>query len=413
MYLQRAQSILSRINELAAISEETHCITRTFGSPAFVAGCNKVLSWMQEAGLQARIDNIGNVRGTWRCNKAYAQTLVIASHIDTVKNAGKFDGPLGVLLGLDIIAHFRSEDIELPFNIELIAFSDEEGVRFHTTYLGSTTVTGTFDRTLLEKTDTNGVALREAIRTIGGDPAMLDTDVILPNKWLAYFEVHIEQGPVLYQQQAPVAFVEGIAGQKRIRITFRGMAGHAGTVPMNMRQDALCAAAAFVLATEKWAWAEREKLVATVGTLQISDAASNVIPGEVTCSLDLRSADNVLLEQVYTTLQQIIATICEQRRVSFEWELIQQTAPVTCDRKLNHMLAQSIIQSGYPVISLVSGAGHDAVPVSAVSPVCMLFVRCYKGISHHPLEDVEIADIAAAVKVSDHFIHRLIEVYNQ
>jgi allantoate deiminase len=182
---------------------------------------------------------------------------------------------------------------------------------------------------------------------------------------------------------------------------------------MNMRQDALCAAAAFVLATEKWAWAEREKLVATVGTLQISDAASNVIPGEVTCSLDLRSADNVLLEQVYTTLQQIIATICEQRRVSFEWELIQQTAPVTCDRKLNHMLAQSIIQSGYPVISLVSGAGHDAVPVSAVSPVCMLFVRCYKGISHHPLEDVEIADIAAAVKVSDHFIHRLIEVYNQ
>ncbi|HJT73526.1 MAG TPA: allantoate amidohydrolase [Chitinophaga sp.] len=411
-YLNRAGNILNRIAALADISEETHCITRTFGTPAFMAGCSKVLSWMQETGLNARIDNIGNVRGRWQCSIPGARTLVIASHIDTVRNAGKFDGPLGVLLGLDIIAQLKEKDIQLPFNIELIAFSDEEGVRFHTTYLGSTVLTGKFDETLLNRTDASGITLQEAIRTLGGDPAQLPADALLPDEWLGYFEAHIEQGPVLYERQTPVAVVTGIAGQIRMMFTFAGMSGHAGTVPMHMRQDALCAAAACILTIEQYALEHKEQVVATTGILQISNAASNVIPGEVTCSLDLRSADPNMLLTAYNILQEKCTEICRQRHITLTWQVVQETAPVTCDNVMSGTLEQAIQDAGYDVIRLASGAGHDAVPVSAVSPVCMLFVRCYKGISHHPQENVEAADLAAAIKVTDFFIHRLTGLYN-
>lgn len=412
-YLQRANAVLSRIHELACISEDTHCVTRTFGSSAFISGCSKVLSWMQEAGLQARIDNIGNVRGRWSSDQPNARTLVIASHIDTVKNAGKFDGPLGVIMGLDLIRHLQQERINLPFNIELIAFSDEEGVRFHTTYLGSTAVTGKFNISLLEKTDSAGITLREAIKTIGGNAEHLSADAIPPEEWLGYFEIHIEQGPVLYEQNIPVAVVQGIAGQQRIRVTFHGMSGHAGTVPMEMRKDALCAAAEFILAAERFGLQYNDSLVATVGTLDIKNAASNVIPGEVTCTLDIRSTDKVLLKKVRRSLKDIAAQICAERQLTADWDVIQKTKPVECDTALSHLLAQSITAAGYNVKDLVSGAGHDAVVVAAVAPVCMLFVRCYKGISHHPEENVEVGDIAAAIKVSDHFIHRLTAVYKK
>ena len=412
-YLQRANAVLSRIHDLACISEDTHCVTRTFGSSAFISGCSKVLSWMQEAGLQARIDNIGNVRGRWSSNEPNAHTLVIASHIDTVKNAGKFDGPLGVIIGLDLIAHLQQERITLPFNIELIAFSDEEGVRFHTAYLGSTTVTGKFDTGLLEKKDNAGITLREAIRTIGGDAERLAADAIPPEEWLGYYEIHIEQGPVLYQEHIPVAVVQGIAGQQRVRIKFHGMSGHAGTVPMEMRKDALCAAAEFILAVERFGLQYNDQLVATVGALEVTDAASNVIPGEVTCTLDIRSTDKVLLKKVRRSLKDVAAQICAERQLTADWDIIQKTKPVECDTALSHLLAQAITAAGYNVKDLVSGAGHDAVVVAAVAPVCMLFVRCYKGISHHPDENVEATDIAAAIQISDHFIHRLTEVYKK
>lgn len=411
-YQHRVDNILTRIATLAEISEEPGVITRTFGTPAFVTGCRKVLSWMQEAGLSARIDHIGNVRGRWQSATPGARTLVIGSHIDTVRNAGPFDGPLGVLLGLDLITHLKEEDKTLPFNIELIAFSDEEGVRFHSAYLGSSIVTGRFDETLLNRTDAAGISLAEVIRTIGGDPAQLHTQALPTHEWLGYFEVHIEQGPVLYEQEVPVAVVTGIAGQIRLTLAFAGMSGHAGTVPMHMRQDALCAAAACVLAIEQYAMIHKEQVMATTGILQITDAASNVIPGEVTCSLDLRSADPHMLITACNDLQEACTAICNQRRITLTWEVVQETQPVACDTILSGTLEQAIQDAGYDVIRLVSGAGHDAVPVSAIAPVCMLFVRCYKGISHHPQENVEAADIAAAIKVTDQFIHRLTGLYN-
>lgn len=438
--MQRAEKILSRINELASISEDETCIARTFGTKEFMEGAHKVLSWMQHAGLEARIDNIGNVRGLHKThNNAQHQThsspltthhsplttqnpksetpnskpktFVIASHIDTVINAGKFDGPLGVIMGIDLLEQLIKLNVQLPFNIELIAFSDEEGVRFHTTYLGSKVVAGSFDTMLLNKKDAAGITLSEVIESMQKDAALISSDAIEPSSWLGYFEIHIEQGPVLYESNIPVAVVTAIAGQKRVEVTFKGMAGHAGTVPMNMRNDALCCAAEFILETEKLA-CNNKQLVATVGKLNIINSASNVIPGEVVCSVDIRSADEQVLSSSYEALMALCKNICERRNIHHQWNLIQSTTPVLCNKQLNNLLVQSINDANFDVVELVSGAGHDAVPVSEVAPVSMMFVRCYKGISHNPLEDVEIKDITAAIQVADNFIHHLIK-HNQ
>jgi len=408
-HLQRAEKVLQRINELASISEDEGCITRIYGTKAFIVGRNKTEQWMKEAGLQTRVDNIGNIRGRLLSKNIHAKTFVIASHIDTIINAGKFDGPLGVLIGLDLIEQIIQSKTELPFHIELIGFCDEEGCRFHTTYLGSKAVAGSFDTATLDIKDAAGISLREVIGGIGGNVKDLKKDAIAKEDWAGYFEIHIEQGPVLYEKNIPIGLVTGIAGQCRAGMVFNGETGHAGTVPMEMRKDALACAAGFILETEKFAVDNKKILVATVGKLHIINSASNVIPGEVICSLDLRSADETILSSSYDTIKKIAEDICKKRNIVLEWNLIQQTKPVACDVRMNKLLAQSIKETGYELVELVSGAGHDAVPVSAVSPVVMLFVRCFKGISHNPLENVELKDLAAAIKVSDNFIQQLIK----
>lgn len=410
--LQQATIIQQRINELASISETPGVITRTYGTEAFLKGRTLVAQWMQEAGLQTRVDHIGNVRGRLASTKADAKTFVMASHIDTVVNAGKFDGPLGVIMGINLVEQLVKQNTRLPFHLELIAFCDEEGCRFHTTYLGSKAVAGHFDNNLLTKQDNTGTSLYDVIQAMGGAPTLLHQDAIPMGNWLGYFEVHIEQGPVLFEKNIPVGIVTAIAGQKRIAITFRGEAGHAGTVPMQMRNDALCAAAEFILEVERFAGSHMQQVLATVGTLHIAHAASNVIPGEVSCTLDLRSANQAVLTSCFTYLGQLGEAICQRRKISFLWEPVQETNPVKADANLNRLLAQSVQQAGYDVINLISGAGHDAVAVAPVSPVTMLFVRCFKGISHNPLENVELNDIAAAVEVSANFIQSLIKKHN-
>jgi allantoate deiminase len=406
-YVLRAERIMQRIELLAAISEDAEGVTRTFGTPAFLAGRALVQSWLEAAGLAVRIDGIGNLRARLECPNPAAKTFVLASHIDTVVNAGKFDGPLGVLMGLDLLENLILQQAELPFHIELIAFSDEEGVRFHSTYLGSKVVAGSFDHTLLARPDAAGITLAQALEAMGADAAQLAADAIPAAGWLGYFEMHIEQGPVLWERQVPVALVTAIAGQQRVELTFRGMAGHAGTVPMHMRQDALCAAAEFVLLAEQFAQAHGKGLVATVGKLAVNQSASNVIPGEVVCSLDLRSPDAAQLADAYEFLRTQAQGLAGHRNVALDWNLVQKTAPVTCDAGLNNLLAHAIAESGYETIALVSGAGHDAVPISFVAPATMLFIRCYRGISHNPLENVELADLAAAVEVADRFLNNL------
>lgn len=398
-------TILARIQELATISEDSHCLTRTFGSMAFINASQLILGWMQEAGLTTHIDNMGNVRGRLVSKNPHARTLVMGSHFDTVANAGKFDGPLGILMALDVVIGIT---IDLPFHIEVVAFCDEEGVRYHTTYLGSKVLTGAFDLQQLALKDAAGITLGEAIHQIGGCTDQLINDSIPADEWLGYFEIHIEQGPVLYEKQVPAAIVTAIAGQQRSQLVFKGMAGHAGTVPMEMRQDALCCAAECILTIEQWALQHKELVVATVGTLQVVHSASNVIPGEVWCSLDLRSAQAAMLHQAYHELSQLLTTICVKRNISFEWQVVQETAPVHCDPALSGLLEKAIQSTHIEIVKLVSGAGHDAVAISAVAPVCMLFVRCFKGISHHPLEDVEAADIEASLKIAQAFILQLI-----
>lgn len=408
-YLQRAEKVFSRIDELAQVSENETDITRTFGTKAFLLGSQKVFNWMQQAGLQTWIDNIGNVRGKLLSQNPQAKTFMVASHIDTVVNAGKFDGPLGVLVGLDLLENLIQNKNQLPFHIELIAFSDEEGVRFHTTYLGSKVVAGCFEESLLSVKDKDFITLKEALATMGGSSDLLMQDAILPDQILGYFEVHIEQGPVLYESKIPIALVTSIAGQKRIEITFTGIAGHAGTVPIDMRKDALCRAAEFVIAVEQFSLQNKNELVATIGKLEISNAASNVIAGKVICSLDLRSSNESKLLQAYQQLKVICETINLKRKITLTWNLIQETKSVQCDEILNQMLRKAIADAAYPIVELVSGAGHDAVPISQVAPVSMLFVRCFEGISHNPLENVELEDIAAAIKVSDNFLQELIK----
>ncbi len=412
-YLQRALKIVARIEELASISEDEKGITRTFATKAFIEGRNKVQLWMAQAGLQTRIDSIGNVRGRLSSALQNAKTFVIGSHIDTVVNAGKWDGPLGVIMGLDLIEQIIQTKTALPFNIELIAFSDEEGVRYHTTYLGSKVVAGSFDVNLLQKKDASGITLQEAITAMACDVTQLQKDAIAKKDWLGYFEIHIEQGPVLYDKNIPAAVVTSIAAQQRIEITFTGMAGHAGTVPMDMRNDALCCAAEFILETEKYAIEHKDQMVATVGKLNVTNAATNVIPGEVICSLDVRSAKDTTLSIASLHLQKLCNSICSRRNIKVDWNLIQQTASVHCNKVLINLLAQAVKDQNYQPIFLVSGAGHDAVPVSEIAPIAMLFVKCFKGISHNPLENVDLKDIEATVKISDNFIQNLIKNYNQ
>jgi allantoate deiminase len=397
-YTKRTEKLLARINELAAFSEDGQALTRTFGSKAFVAAGKKIFSWMKEAGLQTRIDNIGNIRGRWVSKNHDAKTFIIASHFDSVVNAGKFDGPLGVVMGIDLVENFIIAKTDIPFNIEVIAFSDEEGVRFHSTYLGSKVVAGTFDSGLLQKKDALGISVNDIIDSLGGESKGIAEDAISPDQLSGYFEIHIEQGPVLYETNVPVAIVTGIAGQKRAELVFKGFAGHAGTVPMNMREDALCAAAACILEIESFALL-RKNILATVGKLHIINGASNVIPGEVLCSLDLRSADETVLDAGSGNLHQICEAVCKKRNIVLEWNPVQSTKPVACDERINHLLQQAIAESGYEIIKVVSGAGHDAVAISAIAPVSMMFVRCF---------NVEPADVRSSLIVAEKFINKLI-----
>lgn len=403
---QRAVKVMQRIESLDQYSSDVSCLTRLYGTPAFVEARRQIADWMQEAGLTVWTDNIGNVHGKIYAQPAVTKTFVIGSHFDTVVNAGKYDGMLGVLTGIDIVAQWVGKS--LPFNIEVVAFCEEEGVRFKAAYLGSTSLAGTFDPKLFDRKDVDGISLKNVIREMGGEPDKIKSDALPPEDWEGYFEIHIEQGPVLYEKNIPVGVVTSIAGQRRAEITFEGAAGHAGTVPMDMRHDALAGAAAFVLEVEKTALATAG-LVGTVGRLQIANAATNVIPGEVVCSLDIRSGDENLLSEKYAFLNKKALEIADRRGLEVKWNLLHSSQPRQCDPFLIGQLEDAIKQEGFPLVRLVSGAGHDAVPIADVAKVSMLFVRDYKGISHNPLENVEMADLTAALQVGDAFLKKIME----
>jgi allantoate deiminase len=403
-----AQRVMQRCDALAAFSEEAGGITRRFATAAQREACDAIAGWMRAAGMAVRHDNVGNVIGRYGANRADAPTLLLGSHLDSVRDAGRYDGPLGVLVALAAVERLHNAGRRLPYAVEVLGFADEEGVRYHTAYLGSKVVAGTFDHAYLALADADGITMAEAIRVAGGDPEQLAAVRYSAGDLLGYVEVHIEQGPVLEAKDLPVGVVTAIAGQRRFAVEFAGVAGHAGTVPMEMRRDALAAAAELVLAAETLARAT-PGLVATVGQIAALPGASNVIPGHATLSLDVRHQDDEEREAAIRALQARAARIAADRHVTLSWQPIQEHGSTSCDPTLTGMLARAVEARELPVLRLPSGAGHDGVAMSDLTRIAMLFVRCKGGVSHNPAESVELADVAVAIDVLGRFLDLLAE----
>ncbi|MFL5760611.1 MAG: allantoate amidohydrolase [Thermomicrobiales bacterium] len=406
--LERARIVVERCRQLAVepFSEEPDRLTRRYGTPALRATQDAVAGWMAEAGLETWRDAAGNLIGRYESDHPQAKTFLLGSHLDSVRDAGAFDGPLGVLVAVACVERFYRLGVRLPFAVEIPAFADEEGLRFHSSYLGSRALAGSLDDDTLALADPDGISVREAMREFDGDPDNLASARRDPADLLGYCEVHIEQGPRLEAEDLPVGIVTGITSQSRVALTFTGAAGHAGTVPMDLRRDALCAAAEFVLAAEATARTV-PGLVATVGEIHAEPGASNVIPGEVTLSLDVRHVNNEVREAARTRLRQKAGEIAMRREVDHAWTVVQQTDSISCDVRLSGLLAEAIEAAGFPVEWLASGAGHDAVALYDLTPVSMLFVRCARGISHNPTESVDNEDVAVAIEVIDYFLDHL------
>ena len=384
--------VAERVALLARHSEEPGRLTRRFGTAAHAAAADTVAGWMRDAGLEVRRDPIGNVIG----RRGAGPALMLGSHIDTVPDAGRYDGALGVLAAIEVARRAGA----LPFALEVVAFADEEGARFGTAYLGSSAMAGCFETGSLAREDLDGVTLEEAIRALGGDPARLGEAAREPGSLVGYAELHIEQGPVLEERGEALGVVTGIAGQSRAALAFAGAAGHAGTVPMELRRDALCAAAEMTLAVEALA-RPRLDLVATVGSLVPLPGAPNVIPGRCELTLDVRHPEDAPRHAAVAQLQDRAGEIAAARGLELEWELLHEHPAVRCDPELTELMAAAV--GGHPP-RLASGAGHDAAMMARVAPVAMLFVRCAGGVSHHPDESVEAADMAAATDALARFV---------
>jgi len=405
---QLARMVMQRLDALAQISDDDGQTTRFFASPAMRRANEGVGSWMREAGMNVRVDAVGNLIGHYPAAQQDGKILLLGSHLDTVRDAGKFDGPLGVLVAIACVQQLNDTKTRLPFAIEVVGFADEEGVRFQSTYLGSRAMAGIFNAEDLKRKDSRGITMADAIREFGGNPEAIASAKCDASRLLGYAEVHIEQGPVLEQKNLAVGVVSAIAGQTRARVYFAGEAGHAGTVPMHLRRDALCAGAEFVLAVESLAQ-NRGGLVATVGEISALPGASNVIPGETRLSLDVRHPEDAVRTKACDELKQKAEEIAAERRVTVKWEIVHQTGVTVCNRKLTLALEMAAKRHQKEAPLLTSGAGHDAATMSAICPVAMLFVRCKGGVSHNPAESTSEADVRVAIAVMNDFLKSLAE----
>jgi allantoate deiminase len=395
---------MERLDVLGTFSAEADRLTRPYASEAMRETNSSVADWMREAGMVVRQDNTGNLRG--RYMGVDGATLLIGSHLDSVRDAGRYDGPLGVMVAIAAVQRLHDRGRRLPFAIEVLGFADEEGLRFGCTYLGSRALAGRFEPADLDRVDAVGTSMREAMRDFGGDPERVQEDAWRDGQLLGYCEVHIEQGPALEARDLPVGVVSAIAGQARHRITFTGQAAHAGTTPMDRRRDALAAAAELVLAVEREGRSHPD-LVATVGQLEVSPGAVNVVPGEAALSLDVRHADDEVRVEATRTLLEAARAIASRRSLDVAAELLLESRSVRCAPRLTALLARSVEDLGHPVLELASGAGHDAVAMSDLTDVAMLFVRCKGGVSHNPAESVTTADVAVAIDVLSRFVQLL------
>jgi allantoate deiminase len=351
--------------------------------------------WMRALRMDVRLDAVGNIRGLYAGEHDDGPRLLVGSHLDTVPNAGAYDGVLGVVLGLALIEDLRGR--RLPFAIEVVGFSEEEGVRFGVPFLGSRALVGRVDAETLQLRDSNGVSVEKTIRQFGLNPDDVASALLDPRTF-AYVEFHVEQGPVLDYSDHPFGIVHAIAGQSRYSVTFQGRANHAGTTPMDLRSDALAAAAQWISAVETRA-RRTDGLVATVAAIESEPRAGNVIPGRVTASLDVRHAEDQVRLRAVIELLEKAREIASARRVLFHAHSRLEQSAVSVDPTLIDALERAAVQAGYQPPRMVSGAGHDAMIIAEKIPSAMLFIRSPHGISHHPDEAVREEDVDAAIAV--------------
>jgi allantoate deiminase len=390
------QGVIDRCRLLAEFSEELGFTTRTFLSEPMHQVHAQLRVWMEQAGMSVSIDHAGNLHGVYPSARPSAPRLFIGSHLDTVPRAGAFDGILGVVLGVALVERLGRRKV--PFAIEVIGFSEEEGVRFGVPFVGSRAFVGDVDDELLGN-------VADAITAFGLDPGRIG-EARASDDALGYLEFHIEQGPVLESLRLPLGIVERITGQSRLEVLFEGQANHAGTTPMNLRRDALAGASEWISAVEREA-RELPGAVASVGNVAVSPGATNVIPGSAKASLDVRHADDDVRHNLVKRLLRCSDQIAAARCLTASWEQHLDQASVVMDPDLTQLLELAVAAAGLPVHRMPSGAGHDAMIVARRMPAAMLFLRSPGGISHHADESVLAEDVAAALAAGMHFLEAL------
>ncbi|NHZ39889.1 allantoate amidohydrolase [Massilia aquatica] len=392
---------------IGAWSEADDGLTCSYMTHVHQRTAAQLAEWMREAGMETHIDAVGNVVGRYLSHDPEAKTLMTGSHYDTVRDGGKYDGRLGILLPIAVVRHLHQRGERLPYHLEVVGFAEEEGVRFRSTFLGSNAVIGQFDMALLEQTDAAGVTMREALRAAGHHPDAIAGIARNPADLPGFVEVHIEQGPVLLERGLAVGVVTAIAGSSRYLVELTGLASHAGTTPMNMRKDAAAAAAEIVLLVERRCTGVAS-LVGTVGQLQVPNGSVNVIAGHCKLSLDIRAADDAVRHAAVKDILDGIEAICARRHVDMEIEQIVSAPAAPCAPALMDQLGAAIERAGLPRYDLASGAGHDAMAMAKITDVAMLFVRCGNGgISHNRLETMTADDADMAAQVFLDFLRSL------
>lgn len=403
-----SEQVMGWCETLGAISQSSEYLDRRYLTAEHKQANLQVANWMQQAGMHCHQDGVGNLWGRYPSSVENAPRLLLGSHLDTVPNGGKYDGMLGVLAPVAFVHYLYQSQISLPFHIDIVGFCDEEGTRFGTTLLGSRALTGQWQSEWANLIDKDGISMREAMLN-----ADLDFDLVArckiddPENLLGYLEIHIEQGPVLEANNLPVGVVTAIAGARRLMFEVKGQAGHAGTVPMTLRQDALAASCEMILAVEKWAL--KQGVVATVGFIENTPNSVNVISGSVQFSVDIRSDNNALRDETLASIQSEIQQISDRRNVTAVYRETHSAPAVQCDKALQSMLLKAIERANVAPFELPSGAGHDAMAMVDICPVSMLFVRCEKGISHNPAEAIDSKDVDVTLRVLEQFVHQLAE----
>ncbi|NDW20330.1 allantoate amidohydrolase [Alteromonas hispanica] len=397
-FAELATQVMARCEMLGTLSQNPNCLDRRYLTDQHRLANQLASGWMIEAGMTTWQDAVGNIWGRYTSTVPNAPRLILGSHLDTVPNGGKYDGMLGVVAAISMVAMFDGLQRKLPFHIDIVGFCDEEGTRFGTTLLGSRALTGKWQDSWRNLKDEDGISLAQAMENFGLNFDEVSSASISRTDILGYIELHIEQGPVLEQENLPVGVVSAIAGAQRFTITIEGMAGHAGTVPMSMRFDALAASAEMILAVERISH-QRPGVVATVGKIDNAPNGVNVISGRTHFSLDIRSEDDALRDTVLAEIMQNFGEIAAKRKVTLSVEQTHSAPAVLCDDNLKQALVHGVELSGIAPRVLASGAGHDAMAMADICPVAMLFTRCKGGISHHPGESIKESDVEASLSV--------------